>query len=80
MLAGYYACRPWQRTVLAVPQVHIQLSVKTADGRKVLDTTRADEGGSGIPKVFVLGKGRRAPRGWELAVEGAGILLVALRL
>lgn len=51
-------------------QVYIQLSIKTADGSKVLDTTRADEGGSGVPLLFVIGKGKRAPRGWELAVEG----------
>ena len=51
-------------------QVYVHLSVKNADG-KVLDTTRKDEDGSGVPLVFVIGKGKRAPRGWELAVGGA---------
>ena len=27
--------------------------------------------GSGVPKAFVLGKGLRAPRGWELALSSA---------
>ena len=36
----------------------------------MLETTRADEGGFGVPRAFVLGKGRRVPRGWELALLG----------
>ena len=50
-------------------QVYVHVSIKTVDG-EVLDTTRRDEGGSGVPNVFVVGKGKRAPRGWELAVAG----------
>lgn len=35
-----------------------------------MESSRLEEEGSGIPKAFVLGKGRRAPRGWEMALEG----------
>ena len=40
----------------------------------MLETTRIREDGvegSGVPKAFVLGKGLRAPRGWELALSSA---------
>ncbi len=40
----------------------------------MVETTRLSESGvegSGVPRVFVLGKGLRAPRGWELALYGA---------
>ncbi|KAK9805627.1 hypothetical protein WJX72_008874 [[Myrmecia] bisecta] len=47
--------------------VYIHLSVRSEDG-KVLETTRAEEGDSGLPRTYVLGKGRRALRGWELAL------------
>ena len=50
-------------------QVYIHLSVARESG-EVLQTTRPEQEGSGIPVPFVLGKGRRAPRGWELAVAG----------
>jgi hypothetical protein len=36
----------------------------------LLYTTWAEEGGSGQPLAFVIGKGSRAPRAWELAVLG----------
>ena len=26
--------------------------------------------GSGIPKAFIIGKGQKMPRGWELALYG----------
>lgn len=37
---------------------------------ELLFTTWAEEGGSGQPLAFVLGKGCRAPRAWELALLG----------
>jgi len=52
--------KPWQ--------VYAHVSVR--EGERVLETTRADEGGSGVPRAFVLGKGRRVPRAWELALLG----------
>ena len=51
-------------------QVYFHLSVRRQDG-EMLQTTRADEGGTGVPEAYVLnGKGRRALRGWELALLG----------
>ena len=50
--------------------MYFHLSVKKLDGT-VLESTRLDEDGNGVPKAFVLGKGLRAPRGWELALQGA---------
>ena len=52
------------------------MSIKDSTGQKVLESTRADEGSSGVPKAFVIGKGRRAPRGWELAVMGESYILL----
>lgn len=46
------------------------MHVAVRERERVLQTTRADEGGSGVPRAFVLGKGRRAPRAWELALLG----------
>ena len=53
-------------------QVFFHLTVRREDER-VLETTRLSEDrveGSGIPKAFMLGKGQRMPRGWELALYG----------
>ena len=53
-------------------QVYFHLTVRREDGERVLETTRLrEEGveGSGVPCAFVLGKGLRAPRGWELAIS-----------
>ena len=53
-------------------QVYLHLTVRREDGERVLETTRlCEEGveGSGVPRAFVLGKGLRAPRGWELAIS-----------
>ena len=44
--------------------------VAVRESERVLQTTRADEGGLGVPRAFVLGKGRRVPRAWELALLG----------
>jgi len=51
------------------PQVYVHVAVR--EGERTLATTRADEGGPGVPRALVLGKGRRAPRAWELALLGA---------
>ncbi|KAL3145165.1 hypothetical protein ABBQ38_001764 [Trebouxia sp. C0009 RCD-2024] len=48
--------------------VYIHVAVKSASG-KLLESTRKEQGGSGRPLAFVLGKGIRAPRGWELALQ-----------
>ena len=50
-------------------QVYLHYSVATAAGQ-VLQSTRIEEGGAGLPLAFVIGKGRRVPRGWELAILG----------
>ena len=50
------------------PQVYVHVAVRERE--RMLQTTRADEGGSGVPHAFVLGKGRRRPRAWELALLG----------
>jgi hypothetical protein len=53
-------------------QVFFHLTVRKEDER-VLETTRLEEDGvegNGIPKAFMLGKGQRMPRGWELALYG----------
>ncbi len=55
-------------------QVFFHLSIKTEDGA-VLETTRLEEGGSGVPRAFVIGKGLRAPRGWELTLLGMSLVL-----
>ncbi|KAI8469652.1 MAG: hypothetical protein J3K34DRAFT_512676 [Monoraphidium minutum] len=47
----------------------IHFSVRSAAGA-LLYSTRGIEGGSGQPLAFMIGKGRRAPRGWELALLG----------
>jgi hypothetical protein len=47
----------------------VHFSVINADD-DLLFTTWAEEGGSGQPLAFVIGKGSRAPRAWELAVLG----------
>lgn len=50
-------------------QVLFHLSIKKQDG-EVLQTTRMEEDGNGVPRTAVLGKGKRLPRGWELALQG----------
>ncbi|GBF92152.1 peptidyl-prolyl cis-trans isomerase [Raphidocelis subcapitata] len=47
--------------------VFVHVTVKAASGA-ALFSTRAADGGAGHPIAFLLGKGRRAPRGWELAL------------
>jgi hypothetical protein len=55
--------------VLAPVQVYVHCSILSADN-DLLFTTWAEEGGSGQPLAFVVGKGCRAPRALELAVLG----------
>ena len=53
-------------------QVFFHLTVRREDER-VLETTRLSEDGvegSGVPRAYMLGKGQRMPRGWELALYG----------
>ena len=53
-------------------QVFFHLTVRKQD-EKILETTRLSEDGlegSGIPKAFIIGKGQKMPRGWELALYG----------
>ena len=60
-------------------QVFFHLTVRREDER-VLETTRLSEDGmegSGAPKAFMLGKGQRMPRGWELALYGEPLLTAA---
>ena len=52
----------------------MHLSVKSASG-KLLHSTRREEGGSGIPMAIILGKGIRAPRGWEIGLKGREVAL-----
>lgn len=57
-------------TVYDDVQVFLHYSV-LGDDEKPLYSTRADQGGAGIPEPFVLGKDGRLPRGVHLAVLGA---------
>lgn len=50
-------------------QVYVHFSILDAEN-DLLYTTWAEEGGSGQTLAFVVGKGCRAPRAWELAVLG----------
>lgn len=52
---------------IAHTQVYVHYNVKTAEGRMLQSTWQA-EGGAGLPLPFVIGKGRRAPRAWEIAL------------
>ena len=53
-------------------QVFFHLTVRKQN-EEILETTRLSEDGlegSGIPKAFIIGKGQKMPRGWELALYG----------
>ena len=50
-------------------QVTVHVVTRSPDGHN-LWSTREQYGGSGLPLAFVMGKGRRVPRGWELALYG----------
>eukprot|EP00879_Flechtneria_rotunda_P002973 GHRR01003190.1.p1 GENE.GHRR01003190.1~~GHRR01003190.1.p1 ORF type:complete len:634 (+),score=228.22 GHRR01003190.1:2740-4641(+) len=49
--------------------VYVHYSVCNAEG-DLLYSTQAGDGGSGQPLAFLLEKGQRAPRAWELALQG----------
>lgn len=51
------------------PQVWVHFTARSAANAPLYCTRRA-EGGGGQPLAFLIGKGRRAPRGWELALLG----------
>jgi hypothetical protein len=55
--------------------VHYNVGSKEDD---LFYSTWADEGGSGQPLVFVLCKGWRAPRAWELALLGGYQVLLSV--
>lgn len=61
--------QPNRRPGCLVVQVYVHYSVLNAES-DLLYTTWAEEGGSGQPLAFVLGKGSRAPRAWELSLLG----------
>jgi hypothetical protein len=48
--------------------VHVSIS-KEADEDDLLWSTKAEEGGSGGPLAFLMEKGARAPRAWEIALK-----------
>ena len=58
--------------VPAPMQVYIHVTTVSASS-SVLHSTRREAGGTGLPIALVLGKGIRAPRGWELALQGAPV-------
>jgi len=45
----------------------VHYHVKSADGQ-LLESTWQAEGGAGLPLPFIIGKGRRVPRAWEIAL------------
>jgi hypothetical protein len=47
----------------------VHVTIKAASGA-ALFSTRREDGGAGSPLAFLIGKGRRAPRSWELALLG----------
>ncbi|KAG1666907.1 hypothetical protein FOA52_005967 [Chlamydomonas sp. UWO 241] len=49
--------------------VYVHMTVRTDVGA-VLWSTRTQERGSGQPLAFMIEKGQRAPRSWEVAVKG----------
>eukprot|EP00798_Chlamydomonas_sp_ICE-L_P005152 gene5152-34966_t len=49
--------------------VYVHFSVIEGDD-DILYSTRAEDGGTGHPLAFIMEKGRRAPRGWEIALGG----------
>jgi hypothetical protein len=45
------------------------VTIKSASDVRLF-STRSEEGGGGHPVAFLVGKGQRPPRGWELALLG----------
>ncbi|KAL0030965.1 hypothetical protein WJX79_005290 [Trebouxia sp. C0005] len=48
--------------------VYVHISIRSPSGQ-LLHSTWLEEGGSGVPMALVLGRGVRAPRGWELGLQ-----------
>jgi len=48
--------------------VYVHVTVRT-DDQQVCFSTHASEGGNGQPIAFMIEKGQRAPRAWEIAVK-----------
>ena len=49
--------------------MYVHISIGAPSGQ-LLHSTRLEESGSGVPMALVLGRGVRAPRGWELGLQG----------
>lgn len=52
-----------------VLQVYINISIRSSDD-DLLHSTYSTEGGSGQAFAFILEKGCRGPRAWEVALKG----------
>jgi hypothetical protein len=66
------ACLHWRRALHERPlclQVYVHYSIRNVED-ELLYSTRSDEGGSGQAFAFVMEKGLRVPRGWELVLRG----------
>mmetsp|Transcript_1261 Transcript_1261/g.3505 ORF Transcript_1261/g.3505 Transcript_1261/m.3505 type:complete len:651 (-) Transcript_1261:236-2188(-) len=50
--------------------VYVHVDVAEEEGSDPVWSTRAAAGGYGSPLAFILGKGHRAPRAWEVALLG----------
>lgn len=49
--------------------VYVHVTVRTED-EDIVYSTRSEHGGNGQALAFVLEKGKRAPRGWEIVLKG----------
>lgn len=49
--------------------VYVHVTVRTEDD-DIVYSTRSEHGGNGQALAFVLEKGKRAPRGWEIVLKG----------
>lgn len=58
----------WSIDVPSVRQVYLHYTVRGLD-ETVYCSTRSEAGGRGVPQPFVLGKGMRMPRGWEIGLQ-----------
>lgn len=54
-------------------QVFVHVSFSDADGKEQFWSSRVEQGGTGEPLAFTLGKGARAPRGLEIALAGTRV-------
>jgi hypothetical protein len=61
----------------AVLQVHINISIRGSDD-DLLHSTYSTEGGSGQAFAFILERGCRGPRAWEVALKGGAQLTLAV--